>query len=150
MKKNKIEIVNCKLTMADKKFLKKILENLISLAKIKDKIAISLVLMEDYDIKKINKLFRNKDKITTVLYFPLLTKKPKFILPRNILYLGDIILNIERIRKNSKDRKEFRLFIKENLVHAFLHLLLYSHNKIADQRKMGKKEKELLKELDAI
>ena len=60
------------------------------------------------------------------------------------LYLGDIIINFNKIKKkNNKFKKEFiKLW-----VHGFVHLLGYKHYKNKDFFKMEKMEKKIINQL---
>jgi len=83
-----------------KKKLKKI-ENEISLFK-KNKLTFTLLLSGNEEIKKLNKKFRKKNKITDVLSFPSHEKKLLYKLMKNNnknIYLGDIIINLNKIFK---------------------------------------------------
>jgi probable rRNA maturation factor len=64
------------------------------------KIFLTLLLSNNKNIRKLNKKFRNKNKPTDVLTFPL---EKKFIL-RNNLYLGDIIISFNYMNKPSKQK----------------------------------------------
>ena len=56
----------------------------------------TLLLSGDYEIKKLNKSFRKKNKTTDVLSFPFYNKKDfkkKKLLGKKEIYLGDVIIN---------------------------------------------------------
>ena len=58
-----------------------------------------MLLSGNKEIKKINKKFRKKNKITDVLSFPFYEKREikKFLKKKNSFYLGDIIINLDKI-----------------------------------------------------
>ena len=66
------------------------------------------MLTDDKHIKKLNKKFRNKNKSTDVLSFPFYEKKEfrEKINTENEVYLGDIIINLSKIK--SRDLKKFQ------------------------------------------
>jgi len=101
------------------------------------KISLTLLLSNNKNIKKLNKNFRNKNKPTDILSFPL-SKKIKI---SRKTYLGDIIISYNFIDK-PKDQK--LLLFKEKLtktfIHGFLHLLNYDHIKNKDYKKMLREE----------
>lgn len=146
MRKNKIDIIFFNRERAHKKLLLKILERLMKKKILKEEAVISLVIVDSRAIKEINKCFRGKNIATSVLSFPLKEKEP-FVTPGNNLYLGDIILNIEKIKRENRD---FKKALKENLVHAFLHLMSYGHDNAKDERVMEQEEERLLGAINDI
>ena len=69
------------------------------------KVSFTLLLSNNKNIKKLNKVFRNKNKSTDILSFPL-NKKIK--ISKNT-YLGDIIISYNYLDKpRSQDLKLFR------------------------------------------
>ena len=104
------------------------------------KISFSLLLSNNKNIKKLNKNFRNKNKSTDILSFPLSTK----VKISKKTYLGDIIINYDFIDKPKSQK--FELF-KEKLIkifiHGFLHLLNFDHKKNKDYKKMLKEEENI-------
>ena len=100
----------------------------------------TILLTNDKEMKKLNKKFRNKNKTTDVLSFPLSLKISKHI------YYGDIAISFEIINKRSKNLK-FNYELDKMWVHGLLHLLGYRHSKIKDFIKMQKKEKKIIKNL---
>jgi len=100
---------------------------------------IELILTTDEEIKKLNKEYRNKDKATDVLSFPL----------ENILGmpLGSIIISIDTAKKGAE---EFGHSIEDEIkllfIHGLLHLLGYDHE--VDNGEMREKEKEVIEKFD--
>ena len=107
---------------------------------IKKKVSLTILLSNNKNIKKLNKKFRNKNKPTDVLSFPL---EKKLNLKKN-LYLGDIVISYE-FMNNPKSLKnlEFKNKVTKIFIHGFLHLLGYDHVKMKDFRKMIKEEKKI-------
>ena len=60
-------------------------------------------------------------------------------------YLGDLILNYYKIKKNSK--KDFIADFNKLWVHGFLHLLGHKHYKNKDFKKMNKLENIMLRKI---
>jgi len=90
-------------------------------------------------MKELNKKFRNKNKPTDVLSFPL-SKKIKY---KKSLYLGDIAISYEIVNKRSKNSNFFLEFDKM-WIHGYLHLLGHDHKKKKDFTKMKKLEEKIL------
>ena len=78
------------------------------------KIYCTLLLSGSREIKNLNKKFRKKDKSTDVLSFPFHNKNvlKKKLKSEKEIYLGDIIINLSKI-KNKKDKKKFNLLFKQ-------------------------------------
>ena len=98
----------------------------------------SILLSSNKEMKKLNYKFRKKNKTTDVLSFPTKIKNKKK------LYVGDIAISYEIIKKRSKKTNFFMEFDKL-WVHGYLHLIGYDHKKYKDFKKMLKKEKLILK-----
>ncbi len=105
----------------------------------------TLLLSGDEDIKKLNKKFRKTNKTTDILSFPFYKKKE---LKRKLkkdkeIYLGDIILNLNKV-KDEKNKRIFRLELDKLWIHGLAHLFGYDHKKDRDFYNMKKIEKKFL------
>ena len=101
------------------------------------KVTFSLLLSNNRNIKKLNKIFRNKNKSTDILSFPL----NKNIKIKKNSYLGDIIISYNYIDKpRSQDLKLFEEKVIKIFIHGFLHLLGFDHKKNKDHYKMLREE----------
>ena len=107
---------------------------------INKKIFLTLLLSNNKNIKKLNKKFRNKDKATDILSFPI---QKKFKL-KNKSYLGDIIISYN-FMNNTKNQsvKSFNDIVIRTFIHGFLHLLGFNHVKLKDYEKMLKEEEKI-------
>ena len=97
----------------------------------------TILLTNNNKMKKLNLKFRNKNKITDVLSFPLKIQS------KNKLYVGDIAISFEIINKRSKS-SFFDLEFDKMWIHGYLHLIGYDHKNLNDYKKMLKKEKTIL------
>ena len=97
----------------------------------------TILLTNNIKMKKLNLKFRNKNKITDVLSFPLKAKS------KNKLYVGDIAISFEIINKRSKS-SFFDLEFDKMWIHGYLHLIGYDHKNLNDYKKMLKKEITIL------
>ncbi len=126
-----------RINLKDKNFLKKYLY-------------CTLLLSDNKEIKELNKKFRKKNKTTDVLSFPFYSKKElkkKLKLSKEI-YIGDIIINLSKIKIKNKSKKfksEFDLL----WVHGLVHLFGYDHRRNIDFIKMNKIEKKYLNFINA-
>ena len=111
---------------------------------INQKVSFSLLLSNNFQIKKLNKKFRNKNKHTDILSFPIFNKKDlkKNIKNKNI-YIGDIVISYEYIY-GKKFFKEKKILIN-TFIHGFLHLLGFDHKRDIDYLKMLKEEEKITK-----
>ena len=110
------------------------------------KVTFTLLLSNNKNIKKLNKVFRKKNKSTDILSFPL-DKKIK--ITKNT-YLGDIIISYNYLDKpRSQDLKSFKEKVAKILIHGFLHLLGFDHKKNKDYSKMLKEENLLFKSVQS-
>ena len=112
----------------------------------KNTIFCTLLLSNTKAIKKLNSKFRKKNKSTDVLSFPFYNKKnlKKKIKNEKEIYLGDIIINLNKIR-SKKNIKNFKLEFDKLWIHGLVHLFGYDHEKEKDYRKMSQVEKNYLK-----
>jgi len=104
------------------------------------KVSLTLLLSNNKNIKILNKNFRNKNKSTDILSFPL-NRKIKI---SKETYLGDIIISFNFINKpKSQNIKQFKEKIIKIFIHGFLHLLGFDHIKNKDYFKMLKEEEKI-------
>lgn len=131
----------------------KLIENVISGALkyegVSDNTEISVTIVDNEEIRKINNKFRNIDRATDVLSFPLIDFDNED-LPNDgsKIYLGDIIISIERAKEqaneygHSLDREVGFL-----TAHSMLHLLGYDHMVPEEEKVMFAKQEEILSNL---
>ena len=109
----------------------------------KKNIFFTLLLSNDKEIKLLNKKFRKKNKATDVLSFPF-QSKPELkikIKKEKEIYLGDIIINLNKI-KDKKVLKYFKFEFDRLWIHGLVHLLGHDHKKDKDFLKMSQIEKK--------
>ena len=118
------------------------------------KLYISITLTTPEHIHEINKQYRNVDKETDVLSFPMFEKSEldKKIKNKEFEHediLGDIVISIEKVKKQAEEyghsfEREFSYMI----VHGFYHLMGYDHIKEEDKVIMRPKEENVLEKLE--
>ena len=112
--------------------------------KLKNKeIFFTLLLSGEKEIKNLNRKFRKKNKSTDVLSFPFYVKKEltKRLLKEKEIYLGDIIINLSKIREK-KNKKNFKIEFDNLWIHGLVHLFGHDHKKEKDYLEMQKIEKK--------
>lgn len=121
----------------------KVLKYKISKKKI---IELSITFTNDKEIQKINKQFRNCDKATNVLSFPMYESEFLNVLQfEDYLPIGDVILSYDTILKESLEQeKTFEDHLIHLVVHSILHLFGFDHVGDADAEEMESLEVEIL------
>ena len=113
---------------------------------LKKKVSFTLLLSNNRNIKKLNKVFRKKNKPTDILSFP---TDNKIKISKNS-YLGDIIISYNYIDKpKSQNLKLFKEKVIKIFIHGFLHLLGFDHKKNKDYSIMLKEENFLFKSVQS-
>ena len=98
-------------------------------------------------MKKLNKKFRKKNKITDVLSFPFYTTKYLKLIKEKKIYIGDIAISYEITNFRSK-KTNFFLELDKLWIHGLLHLIGHDHIKNKDYYKMYKIEKKILNSIN--
>lgn len=110
------------------------------------KYELSVLLTDDEGIHAINKQFREVDKPTDVLSFPMGDEDPR----TGRVLLGDMVLNVDRARAQGEafgHGAEHE--INYLTVHSVLHLLGYDHvDEGAMKREMRAREKAVMRILE--
>ena len=111
----------------------------------KNTLICSLLLSGTAEIKKLNRKFRKKNKSTDVLSFPFYKKNQlnDKIKKEKEIYLGDIIVNLGKIR-NKSNKRQFQKELDKLWIHGLVHLFGHQHKKDKDFRVMEKVEKQYL------
>ncbi len=118
------------------------------------KIYINIILTNPEEIRKINKEYRNIDKETDCLSFPMFEKeeieeliKQKENITLDIL--GDVVVSIERVYEQAKEyNHSFERELAYMVVHGFYHLMGYDHMEEEDKAIMREKEENILQNLN--
>ncbi|WP_334298874.1 rRNA maturation RNase YbeY [Paraclostridium bifermentans] len=124
---------------------------------------ISLLFVDNEEIRDINRETRGIDKATDVLSFPMLdypkdkvfkevykeTKFNEIYLDGEELVLGDMVLSLERAKEQSIEyNHSFNREVCYLVVHSILHLLGYDHMEDEEKKRMRKREEEILGDLN--
>lgn len=120
------------------------------------KLYITVTLTNPENIRKINNQYRNIDRATDVLSFPMFEKDEleEKIKNKDFEYvdvLGDLIISIDKVREQAIEYgHSFERELSYMLVHGFYHLMGYDHIKEEDRRKMRPKEEKILNDLKIL
>ena len=105
---------------------------------------LNFILVDDKKIKKINKTYRNINKVTDVLTFI----KPLRNNNNNEVYC-DIFFSAETIKKDAKNNLiNFYDHLTHLIIHCFLHVNGYDNKKETDFIKMKNLEEKILMKFD--
>ena len=125
---------------------------------------LSLTLVDNEEIRRLNRSFRNLDRATDVLSFPMVgwDSPSDFSMLENSreaeddfdpdsgqLLLGDIVISVERAKEQAQEyghslKREIAFLI----AHSVLHLLVYDHMTEKEASVMEKKQENALQELN--
>ena len=118
------------------------------------KLSITITLTTLENIQKINKTYRNIDKATDVLSFPMFEKDEleQKIKNKDFIYediLGDIVIAVERVKEQAEEYgHSFERELSYMIVHGFYHLMGYDHLQDEDKKIMRQKEEKILTDLN--
>jgi probable rRNA maturation factor len=112
----------------------------VSLAlKVKKTLEVSVAFVSPAVIRRLNRDYRDKDKITDVLSFPFEDSQT----------FGEVLICLNRAKSQAK---EFGHSLEEEvtilLIHGLVHLFGYDHMKKKEADKMFSLQKKILKKLD--
>lgn len=129
------------------------------------KCEVSLLFVDNDEIKEINNHTRGINKETDVLSFPMLEYENKRVFKEMYknykfsqtdfdgeeLVLGDIVLSLEKSLEQSQEFKHsYEREASYLVVHSVLHLLGYDHMKDEEKNVMRSREEEILNKLSII
>ncbi len=126
----------------DKKEIKKLIKYALKHENL-DNVEFDIIFVNNTTIKKLNKEYRNIDKVTDVLTFAL--EDYQEVIYDKIRVLGDIYISIDKAKEQAFEYEHS--FIREIsflTIHGFLHLLGYDHMNKTDEKNMFKKQEEIL------
>lgn len=125
------------------------IDDLLSFAKEQERIEedaeLSVTFVDKHEIQKINRMYRDKDKVTDVISFALEEDEPEIIgldIPR---VLGDIIIctDVAEEQANAYGHS-FERELGFLALHGFLHLLGYDHMNEEDEKEMFGRQDTIL------
>lgn len=141
-----IEVRNkCKSNIITTHRLKKITGNVIKLVldeKGRPEAEVSVVFVDDGEMRNLNRNFRGVNKATDVLAFPMNDGKFANINPE---LLGDIVISVPTARKQAEmNEVSLERELSTLLIHGVLHLLGYDHQSDKQEVVMRELESEYL------
>lgn len=125
---------------------------------------INLTLTDNEGIHEINRMYREIDRPTDVLSFPMLSYEQagdfsgleedyddNFNPDTGEIMLGDIVISIDKVREQAQsyghsEKREFAFLI----VHSMLHLFGYDHMEPEEAAVMEEKQNMILNEMNIL
>ncbi len=128
----KLEINNLTKSRVDKKFLEKVAERTLNFLNFEERAQVSLVIVREARMRKLNKKCRGKDQVTDVLAFD----------------YGEIFICLSQAKRQAKKlghslKKELAIL----LIHGILHLAGYDDETKKDYNKMVRAQEEIWQKL---
>lgn len=120
------------------------------------KLYITVTFTNPENIQSINQEYRNIDKPTDVLSFPMFQKEEldQKIQEKDFQYpdiLGDIVISIPKVEEQAKEYgHSFERELSYMLVHGFYHLMGYDHMEEEDKKEMRAREENILNTLNIL
>ena len=118
------------------------------------KCEISVLFVDDEQIKEINNDFRKIDSATDVLSFPMLAFDGSKVIESvgdsylGTVVLGDIVLSLERAKVQAEEYgHSYEREIGFLVCHSILHLLGYDHEDEKERTVMREKEEAILEKI---
>jgi probable rRNA maturation factor len=107
----------------------------------KENVDLTVLLSDDAQVQALNRDYRGYDKPTDVLSFEAHERDPE----TSVLYLGDIIISLERATAQAEQAGHPLLAeVQLLVVHGVLHLLGHDHAEPEEKAKMWQHQAEIL------
>jgi probable rRNA maturation factor len=118
-------------------------------------VELSILLVADPRMRKLNRNWRNLDRVTNVLSFPQLEpeqvedltegQRPANVPSGKPVLLGDVVLAPVTVARRAGGCRAFWPQLKQTLAHGILHLCGHDHRRTAERRRMRSAESRLLR-----
>ena len=138
----------------EEKLIKEVVSRVLEEEKVLPEVDVYITLTNNEEIHKINKEYRDVDRPTDVLSFPMYERDEIAGLKNDTddeieKILGDIIVSIEKVREQAQEYgHSFERELAYLVTHGMLHLLGYDHMIEEEKAVMRKREEEILEILN--
>ncbi|HNR05461.1 MAG TPA: rRNA maturation RNase YbeY [Bacillota bacterium] len=138
-------------------FVVQVVEKVLAYEQCEEAFEVSISFVNNQEMRKLNKEYRNIDKETDVLSFPLAefieeelnTEDEGAEYIEEEIALGDIVISMEKAAEQSEEYgHSFKRELAFLLVHGMLHLLGYDHDEEASEGEIFDKQEEILKNME--
>ncbi len=135
------------------KLVKQVIKTVLELEGICHDVDVYVTFMNNEEIHKINKEYRNVDRSTDVLSFPMFEREEIQNLKEQKKgdieeILGDILISIPKVKEQAEEYgHSFERELSYLVTHGMLHLLGYDHMEDDEKKIMREHEEAVLKKL---
>ncbi len=145
-----------RLDLKTKRIVKKAIKKSLDFMEFGTRFEISVMFVDDEEIRKLNKMHRDIDRSTDVLSFPMfeydengeIIKEFADFNKKGELLLGDIVISLEHAEKQAEEYgHSFQREVGFLTVHSMLHLFGYDHMNEEDEKEMFSYQEEILNEM---
>lgn len=140
----------------EEEIINKVVKTVLELEKIKHDLDIYITLTNNEEIHKINKEYRDVDRPTDVLSFPMFERDEISKLREEKLddveeILGDIIISIPKVKEQAEEYgHSYERELAYLTTHGMLHLLGYDHMIDDEKTIMREHEEKVLEKLNIL
>lgn len=135
------------MTQKQARVIKELIQKTLQFEEINILSEVSVSIIRDNEIKKLNQEFRDINAPTDVLSFPMIEDFNQSFLPDITYSLGDIVISYERAVAQAK---EYNHSLERELgfltVHSVLHLLGYTHETKEEEEEMNQIQTRILED----
>lgn len=134
----------------EEKLICSVVKQVLAEEKVVCDVDVYITLTNNEEIHKINKEYRDVDRPTDVLSFPMYEREEILKLKQDTddeveKILGDIIVSIEKVKEQALEYgHSFERELAYLITHGMLHLLGYDHIIEEEQKIMRQREEEIL------
>ena len=134
----------------EEKIIRTVVEKVLVEEKVVADVDVYITLTNNQEIHKINLEYRNVDRPTDVLSFPMYERDEIANLKEDTQdeiekILGDIIVSIEKVKEQAEEYgHSFERELAYLVTHGMLHLLGYDHMNTEDEKVMFSKQEMIL------
>ena len=130
------------------RMIEEIIKESLAFEQITEEVEVSISLVDNEEIQTLNQKFRQMDKPTDVLSFPLLDFSEEISFA-GCVALGDIVISVEKVQEQAKEyghsfEREFGFM----MAHSMLHLLGYDHQTPEEETIMFAKQEAILNKVE--
>ena len=112
---------------------------------------LSLLVIGDSEVHRLNRQYRDKDSTTDVLSFGMSEGEAFVTPPDGVRRLGEVVISCPQAeRQAAKAKHSLKSELALLAVHGVLHLLGYDHAGPAEKRKMWRRQKAILSKLGEL
>ncbi|MBQ9267555.1 MAG: rRNA maturation RNase YbeY [Clostridia bacterium] len=140
----------------EEKLIKQVVKKVLEAEEIKHDVDVYITLTNNEEIHKINKEYRDVDRPTDVLSFPMYEreeipglKEDKQSDEEEIL--GDIIVSVEKVKEQAEEYgHSFERELAYLVTHGMLHILGYDHMIEEEKKVMRAREEAILSDMGIL